>query len=121
MPPRLLTPAFLLVLFLAASAHADPVVFDPVVITGGTAQFARIPGSSFGSSWTIDVSGDGLSLSGSRFAQRTPPCDPCPSGTVVSFNDTLSWNNDMTIPPPTLGLTVGAWLTASRSSAPTQV
>ncbi|HWS87198.1 MAG TPA: PEP-CTERM sorting domain-containing protein [Pyrinomonadaceae bacterium] len=106
MPPRLLTPAFLLVLFLAASAHADPVVFDPVAITGGTAQFVRT--SSASATWTIDVSGDGFHLTGTRFPQRTPPCDPCPSGTVVSFNDTLSWDNQQNIfPPRSLGLTVG--------------
>lgn len=100
MSPRLLTPAFLLVLFLAAAAHADPVV-----ITGGTAQFVRT--SSASATMTINVSGDGFSLSGSRFLQRTPPCGPCPSGTVVSFNDTLAFGNGTSVPPMSMSLTVG--------------
>lgn len=100
MLPRLLTPAFLLVLFLATATHADPIV-----ITGGTAEFIRT--SSASATWTINVGGAGLSVNGYHFSQRTPPCAPCPSGTVTSFNDTLSWSNDMTIPPGSLGLTVG--------------
>lgn len=100
MPSRLLTPALLLVLFLCAAAHADPLV-----ITGGTAEFIR--NSSFSSTWTVDVSGAGFHLTGTRFPQRTPPCDPCPSGTVVSFNDTFFFNNGMSIPPSTMSLTVG--------------
>jgi hypothetical protein len=98
--PRLLTPAFLFVLFLATAAHADPVV-----ITGGTAQFVRT--SSFSATWSIDVSGAGFNLSGTRFVQRTPPCQPCPAGTVVSFNDTLAFSNDTSIPPMSMSLTVG--------------
>ena len=100
MSPRLLTPAVLLLFLLATAARADTVV-----ITGGTAQFIRT--SSASATWLIDVSGDGFNVNGSHFAQRTPPCDPCPSGTVVSFNDTLSWSNDVSIPPSSLSLTVG--------------
>lgn len=99
MLPRLLTPAFLLVILCAAAAHADPVV-----VTGGTAQIIR--NSSVSATWTVDVRGAGFSLSGTHFAQRTPPCGPCPSGTVTTFNDTIFFNNDTTIPPGSMSLTV---------------
>jgi hypothetical protein len=100
MSPRLLTPAFLLVLFLCAAAHADPII-----ITGGTAEFVRNTSSL--ATWSINVAGDGFILSGSRPVQRTPPCSLCPAGTVISFNDTLSFSNGTSIPPMSMSLTVG--------------
>ena len=84
MLPRLLTPAFLLILLLSAAAHADPLV-----ITGG--QF--IGTGPFSGSTSIGISGQGFSFSGST---PNPPVlaaasSPFPAGTTRSLGGLLSF------------------------------
>lgn len=80
MRPRLLTPAFLLVLFFAAAAHADPLV-----ITGG--QFAGI--GAFSGSTSMNVSGPNFSFSGLTLnATQVQNGGLFPGGTTRSIGGT---------------------------------
>ena len=103
MLPRLLTPAFLLVLLLSVAAHADPVL-----VIDGFLQSVRVsPEQALRS---MDVSGPGFHARGNDTATglRTPGCSFCTPNSFARFDEIFfATSNSIALMRLSGGLTVG--------------